>query len=451
MLDIQSKNETSLFHQISKRLTFFNLRILMIFIILFNISVGVVLSFYIYLDQKSDLIAVLKAEVKEVKMNASSLTTDNNTTPRKHNRKKVYFNYFLNKNNEYEIYDETTPGYTNDIEKVLNKINSNQNKAVIKRIAPHDKEELNLMIVSEKIFDSSNHYIGTIYSGKDLSSVVYLIKQFISISFLLSIIFCFMAYYFGKKITSQAMEPIIKSYKEQQEFVENASHELRTPLSVLQAGIDVLNTEQDRLSDFGKETLSDLKKELSDTRNLVHQLLFLARLDNKQIAKANIEEFRIDTFTEQTQKAWQYKATEKKQHIHVMNEEQFIVKANQESFKQLISIFVDNALKYSSEQSTISLNYYVMIEKKAKYFFFEIIDNGIGIAPELQEKIFNRFFRIEEHRSREEGNTGLGLSIAKSIIDSFNGEIIVNSELGKGSTFTIKIPISKLFQVIKNR
>lgn len=447
MLDIQSKNEISLFQQISKRLTFFNLRILMIFILLFNISVGIVLSFYIYLDQKSDLITVLKEEIKEVKMNAASLGPNDDNIQRKHKRKNVYFNYFLNKNNGFEIYDETAPGYTKDIEKVLKQISPNQNKVVIKRIDPHHKEELNLMIAAEKVYDSSNHYLGTIYSGKDLSSVIYLIKQFISISFLLSIIFCFMAYYFGKKITNQAMEPIIASYKEQQEFVENASHELRTPLSVLQAGIDVLSVEQNRLSDFGKETLSDLKKELSDTRNLVHQLLFLARLDHKQIAKINIEEFRIDVFSEQIQKAWQYKATEKKQKIQLKNKEEFFVKTNQESLKQLINIFVDNAIKYSLEDCTISLNYYVRPEKKTNYFYYEISDNGIGISKELQDKIFNRFYRIEEHRSRDEGNTGLGLSIAKSIIESFNGEIIVNSEFGKGSTFKIKIPISNLFQI----
>ncbi len=450
MLDIQSKNEISLFQQISKRLTFFNLRILMIFILLFNISVGIVLSFYIYLDQKSDLITVLKEEIKEVKMNAASLGPNDDNIQRKHKRKNVYFNYFLNKNNGFEIYDETAPGYTKDIEKVLKQVSPNQNKVVIKRIVPHHKEELNLMIAAEKVYDSSNNYLGTIYSGKDLSSVIYLIKQFISISFLLSIIFCFMAYYFGKKITNQAMEPIIASYKEQQEFVENASHELRTPLSVLQAGIDVLSVEQNRLSEFGKETLSDLKKELSDTRNLVHQLLFLARLDHKQIAKVNLEEFRIDVFSEQIQKAWQYKAIEKKQKIQLMNKEEFIVKTNQESLKQLINIFVDNAIKYSLEDCTISLNYYVRSEKKANYFYYEISDNGIGIAKELQDKIFNRFYRIEEHRSRDEGNTGLGLSIAKSIIESFNGEIIVNSEFGKGSTFKIKIPLSYLFQIYKN-
>ncbi|KQL41773.1 hypothetical protein AN960_00420 [Bacillus sp. FJAT-25509] len=449
-MDIQSKNEISLFHQISKRLTFFNLRILMIFIILFNISVGSVLSFYIYLDQKSDLITVLKEEIKEVKMNAASLGPNDDITQRKHKRKNVYFNYFLNKKNGFEIYDETSPGYTKDIEKVLKQINPNHNKVFIKRISPHDKEELNLMIAAEKVYDSSNHYLGTIYSGKDLSSVIYLIKQFISISFLLSIIFCFMAYYFGKKITNQAMEPIISSYKEQQEFVENASHELRTPLSVLQAGIDVLSVEQDRLSDFGKETLTDLKKELSDTRNLVHQLLFLARLDQKQIAKVNIEEFRIDVFSEQIQKAWQYKASEKNQIIQLLNEQKFIVKTNQESLKQLINIFVDNAIKYSHEDRTISLNYYVRSEKKTNYFYYEIKDNGIGIAKELQDKIFNRFYRIEEHRSRDEGNTGLGLSIAKTIIESLNGEIIVNSEFGKGSSFKIKIPISNLFQIKKN-
>ncbi|WP_167555287.1 sensor histidine kinase [Gottfriedia acidiceleris] len=408
------------------------------------------MSFYIYLDQKSDLITVLKEEIKEVKMNAASLGPNDDNIQRKHKRKNVYFNYFLNKNNGFEIYDETAPGYTKDIEKVLKQVSPNQNKVVIKRIVPHHKEELNLMIAAEKVYDSSNNYLGTIYSGKDLSSVIYLIKQFISISFLLSIIFCFMAYYFGKKITNQAMEPIIASYKEQQEFVENASHELRTPLSVLQAGIDVLSVEQNRLSEFGKETLSDLKKELSDTRNLVHQLLFLARLDHKQIAKVNLEEFRIDVFSEQIQKAWQYKAIEKKQKIQLMNKEEFIVKTNQESLKQLINIFVDNAIKYSLEDCTISLNYYVRSEKKANYFYYEISDNGIGIAKELQDKIFNRFYRIEEHRSRDEGNTGLGLSIAKSIIESFNGEIIVNSEFGKGSTFKIKIPLSYLFQIYKN-
>jgi len=440
VLDIQSKNELSIFQQISKRLTFFNLRILMIFIILFNITVGVVFTFYIYLDQKGDVLSVMKQEMKEVKVNTDSSNTEE--IIHKGKRKKVYINYFLKKNGDFEIYDEIGPGYDKDIKKVLRQLNPDPHKVTIKQIAPDKKEELYLMIAVENVYDSSNHFIGTIYSGKDLSLVIYIIKQFFSISFLLSVIFCLMAFYFGKKITNQAMEPIIASYTEQKEFIENASHELRTPLSVLQAGIEVISIEEDRLSDFGKETLSDLKKELSDTRNLVHNLLFLARFDHQQIKNGSLEEFRLDIFTIQIQKAWQFKASEKNQQIKLKTNDKLVVKTNQESFKQLINIFIDNAIKYSKSGDMITLNYFVRSEKKKPYLYFEVIDNGIGIAPELQEKIFNRFYRIEEHRSREEGNTGLGLSIAKSITETLNGKIFVESELGRGSTFTIKIPLN---------
>lgn len=440
MLVIQSRNKSSSFQQISKKLTFFNLKILIIFIILFYLTVGTVLAFYIYLDQQGDILSVLKQEVKEVKENSLFFTSDSEKSHYKGKHNKVYCSYFITKNGVFEIGEEIAPGYTNEIRKTLIDLNPDQNKVSIRRVSPHHKEELYLIIATEKVYDSSHHFIGTAYIGKDLSFVIYLIKQFFIISFLLTVIFCFMAFYFGKKMTNQAMDPIIASYTEQQEFVENASHELRTPLSVFQAGIEVLSLEKNKLSDFGQETLSDLKKELDDTRNLVQHLLFLARFENQKPSKERVDEIQLDVFSEQIQKAWQYKLSEKNQFIKLKTTEKIKINTNQESLKQLLNIFIDNAIKYSKSGSIITLNYYLQTEKKTTYLYYQVIDNGIGIAPEFREKIFNRFYRIEEHRSREEGNTGLGLSIAKSIIEILNGEIYVESEFGKGSIFTIKIP-----------
>ena len=113
---------------------------------------------------------------------------------------------------------------------------------------------------------------------------------------------------------------------------------------------------------------------------------------------------------------------------------------DEQKINQLIMILVDNAVKYTQDYGTVTVT---AEAPKSKRLRFSVADNGIGLAKEDKEKIFGRFYRVDKARSRQMGGNGLGLAIAKDIVDVHHGYIYVDSELGKGTTFTVELALPK--------
>lgn len=229
---------------------------------------------------------------------------------------------------------------------------------------------------------------------------------------------------------NEMLDRIENSYETQNRFTSDASHELRTPIAVIQGYINMLDRWGKADGEILDESIEAIKSESHNMKRLTEKLLLLAKAD-KGILELDFQPFSlrelIDEITRET-------IMIDKGHIiqNQINDVESII-ADRESMKQAIRIFVDNSVKYTPEGGKIEINSYFSKKK----IYIEIADNGIGIGKEDMENIFNRFYRVDKSRSKESGGHGLGLSIAKWIINQHKGEIEVKSELGKGTTITL--------------
>ena len=235
-------------------------------------------------------------------------------------------------------------------------------------------------------------------------------------------------------LAGRAMDPILLSYRQMQQFTADAAHELRTPLAAAQATVEsALGSPQE----VTQEALQVLDRQHQRLSQLVQDLLFLTRLDKETSPINNIcclqdmiqdisEELAALSLSHQIQFETTIKATK-----------MLWVTGNEDELYRLILNLVMNAFQHTPAHGIVSL---VLTEKEEKAIIL-VKDTGPGIQPELQAKIFDRFFRVARDRSRRSGGAGLGLSIAQAIALKHRGKIQVESALGQSSTFLISLPL----------
>ena len=240
----------------------------------------------------------------------------------------------------------------------------------------------------------------------------------------------FLSWYLAQK----AVEPFAAAYKKQTEFVQNASHELRTPLTIIQAKQELLlQSPQSKIIDKSE----DIVLSLNETRRLskmIKELMDLARVDAKKNVinkeKVNMLDLAKETITPYQELA---ELQNKKMELQLNCESEVNIDRNK--IKQLLVILLDNALKYTEENDTITAE----INTNDGKLHINIKDTGIGISDEGLKHIFERFYREDKARSREKGGTGLGLSIAHTIVKGHGGSIRVTHNKPKGTMVIIKI------------
>lgn len=222
----------------------------------------------------------------------------------------------------------------------------------------------------------------------------------------------------------------------QQQFVSDASHELRTPAAVIKGYIEFIETYGMQDEQLLKENLKIIGSEAQNMEALLENLLFLSRTD-RHTQKLHKKILDLDDIVGEVMS--KMKTVVKTHKVELLKNEPAKIFGDETTIRQMIRIFLDNAVKYTPEGGNISVSSLHDGEK----MLLSISDTGIGIAPENQQKIFDRFFRIDKEDLVSEANgSGLGLSIAKWIADNHGINISVASELGKGTTFTLTIPIS---------
>ena len=239
----------------------------------------------------------------------------------------------------------------------------------------------------------------------------------------------------GYVLSGGAMKPVREAYERQRQFAADASHELRTPLAVVLASADLLRSDASITSPFLKQVIEDVRDEVKKMTKLVSDLLIVARTDGK----ANqLKPVRMDLVAaaQQTVRIMRPFAEKKDIVIEEILPRRAEIYADEQKIRQLILILVDNAVKYTSEHGQITIR----IEAGEKGdICFSVVDTGIGIEPEHQERIFDRFYRVDKARSRRMGGNGLGLAIAREIVEAHHGRISVQSEHGKGTTFYVTL------------
>ena len=222
-----------------------------------------------------------------------------------------------------------------------------------------------------------------------------------------------------------------------QEFVSNVSHELKTPLTSMKVLADSLLTQEDVPAELYKEFMGDLSEEIERENKIINDLLSLVKMD-KTANTLNIKSENMNTLVEKILKRLRPIAATR--NIEVVFESFRPVTAEVDEMKLSLAIsnLVENAIKYNKDDGWI----HVSLNADHKYCYIEVADSGIGIPEESAEHIFERFYRVDKSHSREIGGTGLGLAIARSAVLMHRGAIKVYSQLGEGTTFTIRIPLT---------
>ena len=224
------------------------------------------------------------------------------------------------------------------------------------------------------------------------------------------------------------------SYRQQARFVSDASHELRTPISVIQGYANMLDRWGKSDESVLDESITAIKCESENMKNLVEQLLFLARGINGK-TQLTIKEFSLSNMIKEVVE--ESKMIDDKHVYSYINLEEVNVYGDVGLLKQTARILVENAAKYTETGENIELK--VGRNSKGEPYF-SVQDNGIGMDTEDIPHIFERFFRADTARVRKNGGTGLGLSIAKWIIDNHNGYFSVLSRKGIGTRITVYLP-----------
>ncbi len=242
----------------------------------------------------------------------------------------------------------------------------------------------------------------------------------------------------GYLIAGKSLRPIKEAYQSKQEFLANASHELKTPLSVILLSTETLEGEIDPNLSFQRQVVSGIGDEAQKMNHLVSQLLFLSRTDSRT-ATAKYEHFNISESLSKEIVSYEKIAQAKGISLSQSIAPGLKINGDRKQLLSVFSILIDNAIKYSKDNGHV----YVTLEKnsdtKKQGVKLIVKDTGIGIPETELKHIFERFYRLESSRSKETGGYGLGLAIAKEIIDQHKGTISVDSIEKVGTTFVVEL------------
>lgn len=219
------------------------------------------------------------------------------------------------------------------------------------------------------------------------------------------------------------------NFEKQEQFVSDASHELKTPISIIKGYAQLLERRGKSHPEVFDESVGAIDSETERMQQLVEQLLLLAK--NK--ASMNMEQVDLIALAKQAIKS--FKVAYNRDITLDLLVSELKVKGDVKQLQQVIYILISNALKYSNVAIRVVLN------EEANHAKIKVIDHGVGISAEEQTRVFDRFYRVDRARSRDTGGTGLGLPIAKKIIEEHGGTIEVDSVVEVGTTFTVLLPV----------
>ncbi len=265
-----------------------------------------------------------------------------------------------------------------------------------------------------------------------INTLLQLLITFIIIGILMLIVIFIISVYFANR----AIKPIKDAWDKQKQFIADASHELKTPLAIINANSDALLANQEETIINQKKWLDYIKIQTDRMSKLISDLLFLAKTEDINIKTIHLP-FDISVAINDVILSMEVVIFEKGINFKSTLEPDIMIKGDEEKIKQLTLILLDNAIKYTNSNGLIDIT----LKKSKRKVIFSIKNSGKGIEKSHLEKIFDRFYRVDSSRSREDGGYGLGLSIAKAIIDNHNGKLNVESIEGETTTFNFILNI----------
>lgn len=239
----------------------------------------------------------------------------------------------------------------------------------------------------------------------------------------------------GSMIVIEDVSQIKKLENMRSEFVSNVSHELKTPLTSIMGFVDTLKSGAIEDRDRAIRFLDIIEKESHRLNRLISDILLLSEIENAQ-KEPDASDVDLLEVIEEVVSMLQIRLENKPVELNIFCDQAITMTINRDRVKQMLINLIDNAIKYTE------LGYVnVSLRKSDTWAEFVIEDSGIGIPDAHKVRLFERFYRVDKARSRKVGGTGLGLSIVKHIVNQYRGEIEVDSALGEGSRFTVRLPI----------
>ncbi|MBU5483273.1 HAMP domain-containing histidine kinase [Clostridium sp. MSJ-11] len=286
---------------------------------------------------------------------------------------------------------------------------------------------------SNIINSSGNNYQITFLDVTDSNKTL---RELFTTLFFVGIIMLCVIFAISLFFASRSIEPIAEAWEKQKQFIADASHELKTPLAIINANSDALLTNQEETIKSQKKWLDYIKTQTDRMGKLVNDLLYLAKTEdtNSKILHAP---FDISQVVSDVVLSMEAVIFEKDITLLQEVEANIIIKSDSEKIKQVVTILLDNAIKYTDEKGYIDIT----LKKTRHQLVFSIKNSGESIPKENLPKLFDRFYRADPARTQENGGYGLGLPIAKAIIDRLHGKIYAHSQKNDGTTFTFTLAL----------
>lgn len=219
------------------------------------------------------------------------------------------------------------------------------------------------------------------------------------------------------------------------EFVANASHELRTPVTAIKGFAETLQNGAMEDPAIAQKFINIIVDESHRLEHIIQDILSLSRIEKQQLA-INVTSFDLVAKIQKMSHLFDERLAQKNMELILPHIGPVMIETDEQRIENIVTNLIDNAINYSEENKKIT----VRIEESDRMVRLSIIDQGVGIPLEEQERIFERFYRVDKARSRQTGGTGLGLSIVRHLVKTMNGTISVESKVGQGSTFTVRLP-----------
>ena len=235
---------------------------------------------------------------------------------------------------------------------------------------------------------------------------------------------------------NQMSEQVHSLDEARNQFVSNASHELKTPLATIKILVESMMYQDDMDPELRREFLGDVDKEIDRLSSVVGDLLTLVHIDSHKLKLRRERMILSDTVRESVQRLTPL-AQKRKQTVELRIEDDCEMFADPGKLAQVCYNIIENASKYTPDGGSITVH----LRREGRDAVLDIADTGVGIPPEDVPHVFDRFYRVDKARSRDTGGTGLGLSIVQQIVRLHAGSVTVQSELGKGTTFTVQLPV----------
>ncbi|CAM3547975.1 sensor histidine kinase [Marinicrinis lubricantis] len=260
-----------------------------------------------------------------------------------------------------------------------------------------------------------------------------LIYTFLFVAAVMLVVIFFISRYFANR----SIAPVKEAFDKQKQFIADASHELKTPLAIIHTNVDVLLSNREDSIQNQVKWLHYIQSEADRMSKLTSDLLYLTEMEDAR-TRMIFRDFNMSETAENVILTMEAVIFEKNLTLQYEIDPGLHTHGSSEQIQQVIMILLDNAIKYTNDNGSID----IFLKKQHHDIVLSVANTGEGIAPEHLERIFDRFFRTDKSRARKQGGYGLGLAIAKSIIEQHKGTIQAKSTVGEQTVMIVTLPCS---------